>query len=177
MLQYSHIMGILGKLEENWKHAGIKVTIQAAQSISRQDKTLPITVTMTNNSETTHTIKSVTAEVQATENAGNMSMALNNAVQLGNTTDDSEMYSMETLTLTQANSTEAFVLQPSESKTVTLSIVVNDGKPNPTDGIIGHLASIQHKVNQNGYKYTIHVSVDVEGITLKPQAHQVLQIV
>ncbi|HEX4774742.1 MAG TPA: hypothetical protein VH234_04465 [Candidatus Saccharimonadales bacterium] len=144
--------------------------------MSRQDRTLPVTATISNSPEAAHTIKHVTAEVQATENASGMSMALNNAVQLRNTTNDSEMYSMQTITIARASNAEMFMLQPNESKTITLDIVVNNGESNPTDGIMGHLASITNKVNQNGYKYEIHVSIEVEDITLDPQAHQTLQI-
>jgi len=169
-------MGFFGKIKQNLEHGGIKVTLKAAQSVSRQDHTLPVTISISNSPEAARTINRVTAEVQATENASGMSMALNNAVQVRNTTNDSEMYSMQTITVAQAISAETFVLQPNESKTITLDIVVNSGEPNPTNGIMGHLASIANKVNQNGYKYAIHVSIDVEGITLDPQAHQTLQV-
>lgn len=144
--------------------------------MSRQDQTLPVTVSINNSSKVAQKINRVTAEVQATENVSGMSMVLNNTIQMGNTTNDSEMYSMQTLIIAEANSNETFLLQPNESKTITLDIVINNDEPNRTDGIKGHLASIANKVNQNGYKYAVHVSIDVDGIALDPQSHQTLQI-
>ena len=170
-------MSFFDKIKQNIEHGGVNVTLNAAQSVSQKDQTLPVTVTISNSPEMVRTIKSVTAEVQATENASGMSMALNNTVQVGNTTDDSEMYNMQTIIVAQANSAETFVLQPNESKTITLDIVINNGESNPTDGIMGHLANMAKKVNQNGYKYELHVKADVEGVSLDPHAHQALEIV
>ena len=144
--------------KQNLEHGGIKVTIKAAQSLSHQEKTIPVTVILTNTNKTPHVIKSVTAEIQATEDASGMSMALNNAVQLRNTTNNNEMYSMQTITIAQANSAEKFELQPNESKTISLII------------------DIDNKLKQNDYKYSINVNAEVEGIKLNPHTHQSLQI-
>ena len=88
-------------------------------------------------------------------------MALNNAVQIGNTTDNAQYYNMQDIIIAEASSSDNIVLQPTESKTIGLNLLIKDF---PLKGGVEH------------YKYEIQVTAQVEGIDLNPKAHQKLQI-
>ena len=164
-------MNIFSKVEQNLEHGGIKINIQVAQSVSRKDASLPVIISIVNGAKVSHTIKHVVAEVHATENNSGYGMALNNAVQLGNTTDNNEMYTMETLIIAKSESYEEFILQPNETKTINLNITINDS--NRTSG--GHTSNT-NTLDPHRYKYEVVVSADIADIKLKPHTHQSLQI-
>lgn len=162
-------MGFFGKIKDNLKHGGVKVTMQAAQSVSKQDPNLPVTITVTNGPDQPRTIKQVSVQIDATSYNNNRSSM---SIGVGNNYGDNDMNNSQTVTIARVDSPEGFVLQPNESKSISLSIVVNDGAPAPTNGILGHLAG----VFATRYDYTVAASADVEGIALDPMAQQTLQI-
>ena len=166
-------MKFFSKIKEDLEHGGIRVTMQAAESISHKDPTLPVSINITNTEKVKHIINQVFVEVQATENNSAYGMVLNNTVQTGNTTNNNEMYNMETLILAKSQSTEIFTLQPNESKTITLDITVNNTSI-PSNSIMGSIASTRFGLNH--YKYKLYSRVDVDDIELDPHAHQDLKI-
>ena len=161
-------MGLLDKIKQNLEHGGIKVTIEAPQNVSRKNLSLPVTVNITNDAKVAQTIKSVIAEVNATENNSGFGMALNNSVQLGNTTNNNEMYSMQTLTVAKSESPGTFVLQPRDSNTIKLNIALSENSD---------ASGATNKLNPTHYKYELHVKAEVEGVKLSPHSNQTLQVV
>ena len=166
-------MIFFSKIKQDLEHGGIKVTIRAAQSVSLKDSILPVSLYITNGAKVAQTIKKVLVEVDARENNSGFGMALNNSVQMRNTTNNNEMYNMQTIIIAQTTSSGEFVLQPNENKTITLNIVVNNPSE-PKGSIAGNIEGITHDVSH--YKYELQVKLDVEGIDNSPHTHQALQI-
>lgn len=170
-------MGFFNKIKDNLSHGGIKIQLQAPASVSMQDASLPVTVTLTNSTDT-RTVKRVTAEIIATSRNQSFNQPGNSGVSNTQTTNE---------TVARADNMEQFVLQPSETKTVQLNIVMNTGAavadqlPEGSGmaqvaGALQKLQSISEALNKDSYSYDVRASADVDGIKLDPAKQQPLQI-
>ncbi len=174
-------MGFFSKIKDNLSHGGIKVDLQAPASISMQDATLPVTITLTGGTEP-HTVNRVTAEIQATSR--NQSFSQPNQPAMAGSPNSAQT---TTTTVARAENAQPFVIQPGEIKTIQLAIIVNgtqviaDQLPEggAMAGVVGafqKLQSVSQALNENSYTYTVEAKADVEGIALDPAKSQPLQM-
>jgi hypothetical protein len=165
-------MSILSKIEQNLEHDGIKVTLQSAQNLSINDPTLPIVVTVSNDTDTDCTINGVIARIKATTNTGGYRMALNDMTQAGGySTDYGAMHSPQILIIAKAEHNEKFPLLTGENRSIPIALIA-DTNLIPTDTNENE----KPKVDQDGYKYELLVTVNIEGMKHNPQAHQDIKI-
>lgn len=174
-------MGFFSKIKDNLSHGGVKVALQAPASISMEDATLPLAITLT-GSDQPHSIKRVTAEILATSRNQGFSQ-INNPAIAGNANSSDTI----TTVFARAEDAQPFILQPGETKTIQLAIVINgtqviaDQLPagSAMAGVVGafqKLQSVGQALNASSYTYTLKASADVEGIALDPASEQPLQV-
>ena len=174
MVCYYRIMSIFSKIKNNINHGGVKIDIQAPASVSMQDQSLPVQITLTNG-EQLQTIKRVYAEIQATSR----NTSFNN---------DTASQTAPTMHVTaHAENVEQFVLQPGETKVIDIAIIMNaaaavqaqlpqDGFAGQAVGMLKKLQSVDQALNGDSYTYDLHAAADVDGIALDPSASQPLQV-
>ncbi len=177
-------MGFFSKIKDNFQHGGITLDFQAPASVSMQDPSLPITVTITSTGEA-HTIKGVSAEIIATSRNKSFSQP---TISFGN---NSAINNTDTQIVTEivarADNNEQFVIQAGETKTVQVSIVMNTAAAVqdqlPADGVMAQVAgavqkigSISQALSGEGWSYELRVKADVDGIALDPAKSHPLQI-
>jgi hypothetical protein len=171
-------MGLFGKLKENFKHGGVSLTLQAPTSVSLQDASLPVSVTITASDEA-QTIKRVSAEIIATSQtqAFSTSGIQNNANQ----------NNVQQHTVARIDNNESFSLAPGESRTVQLTLTMSGAAqamsgmagmdPNSTGAhILNTVVAGLKSADASQYSYDLKASADVDGITLDPAKSQPLQI-
>ncbi|CAN5411313.1 hypothetical protein BH09PAT4_BH09PAT4_01810 [soil metagenome] len=165
-------MGFFSKIKQNLQHGGVDISLQAPASISMQDAVMPVVVTVVAK-DTVSTINKVRVEVYRQSN--NRSFG---STQQASPTSDS---------IALSENTEVFTLNPGESKSIQLSIVMNEAKTfadalpegsamAQVAGAFQRLESVKNVLDQNSYTYSIKGSADVEGVMLDPSASQPLQI-
>jgi len=169
-------MGLFGKLKENLGHGGIKVQLQAPASVSMSDASFPVTVTLT-ASDQQQTIENVKVEITARSYDQSFSTSNNNPP----TTQSQEHM------VAEANYAQAFTIMPGETKSVPLTIIMNQGAAAAAQlpegsgmaqvaGAFQKLQSLSETMNSTSYQYTIEASAKIQGITLGPAYNQPIQI-
>ncbi len=164
-------MGLFGKIKENFNHGGVKVDLQAPASISMQDATMPVTVSITNTGDQPHTVNKVSVEIIATSRNQSFNTSSSQA----------SSSSPETKTVARAENVQPFIIAPSAIQSVQLSITMNtaatlqeqlpqDGAMAQVAGAIQKLQSVSNAMNQTSYTYTVQAVADVEGITFDPSS-------
>lgn len=169
-------MGLFGKLKENFNHGGIKVQLQAPASVSMNDATVPVTVSVTATSEQ-HTIErvSVTITAQSYNQAFSESGNNNNSAQ------------NQQHTVAESDYSQPFTLASGETKTVEVNIVMNQGAAVAAQlpegsgiaqvaGMFQKLQSVSEAMNGNSYQYFVEASAKIEGVTFGPSYQQPIQI-
>ncbi len=152
--------------------------MQAPASVSMQDASLPVSVTVTAE-DTQVQINKVTVEIIAQSQSLNFQQPTKSGIDPVNATTFQ--------TVARAENTQVFSLAPQQSQTLQLSIVMNAGAavesqlPEGSAGqAVAHglkeLQSLSEVFNSNSYTYTLKASADVEGVALDPSKSQPLQI-
>lgn len=183
MLYYEHHkrgqpVGFFGKLKENMHHGGIQIRLDAPNTVSTKDATLPVTVHVSAADEQ-QTIESVFVAIIATQT--------NQAFDLSNANQAAANPSSERHTVAQAAFTEPFVLQPGEARDVQLAIVMNQAaalNPElPENGMAAQVMNAMQKMQTlaeasglQNYSYMLEAWAKVSGIRLSPAHSQNLQI-
>ena len=171
-------MGFFGKLKENIHHGGIQIRLDAPNTVSTKDATLPVTVHVSATDEQ-QTIESVYVAIVATQT--------NQAFDLSNANQAAANQAPERHTVAQAAFTELFVLQPGETRDVQLAIVMNQAAALdpalPENGMAAQVMNAMQKMQTlaeasglQNYSYTLEAWVKVTGIRLNPAHSQQLQI-
>ena len=173
-------MGLFSKLKDNMTHGGVKVHVQAPSSVPG-NQVIPITVSI--SADSSQTINSIKAEIKAQAREQGVSLGGGGiggvGVQESRTTAQ---------TVAQVESREPFTIGPGETKTVNLELFIsgNAGTANKM-GQIGNmnegmggafqaLASVAQNFAHVNYIYSVHASVDVQGVSLDPSDKQPIQI-
>jgi hypothetical protein len=170
-------MGLFGKIKQNLNHGGVKIDVQAPASVSVNDATLPVTVSITNG-EAQQSVKRVTAEIIATSRNATFSQP---------SRDGFDNTQPMTETVARAENVEPFTLQPGEVKSVQLNITMNAGAAAGAQlpegsglakvaGALQKLQTVTETLNKGSYTYDVRATVDVDGIALDPAKSQPLQI-
>lgn len=168
-------MSLFGKFKENITHGGIKVQLQAPASISMNDPTVPISVEVT-ASEEQHTIENVQVRITARSYNQSFSQSSNTSTTQG-----------QSHTVAEANYAQPFVVMPNETKSVQLSIVMNQGGAIEAQlpegsgmaqvaGMLQKLQTVSEAMNGDSYQYFIEASAKIEGVTLGPSHEQPIQV-
>lgn len=176
-------MGLFSKLG----HGGVKVQVQAPSSIA-SNQVIPVTVNISTDS--THTIKSVKAELQAQAReqgigVGSMGMGMNQPGFGGVGVGESRTTYQ---TIAQAESREPLSVGPGEVKTVNLQLYIDGsagssrqlgGDDNSGGGLGGALRAVANfagSLDHVNYIYRVYASADVDGAALSPNDHQPIQV-
>lgn len=166
-------MGFFGKLKQNFTHGGVDVKLQAPASASTTEASIPVTVTVS-ATDSPQTVNKVRAEIVAQSNN-----------QAFNTSTSSQGSSRRTVA--QSENAQQFVVNPGQSVTVQLSIVMNAGAaiadqlPEGSGlaqiaGAIEKLQDVANVLNQDSYTYEVIATADVAGIALDPSDSAPIQI-
>lgn len=159
-------------------NGGVQVHVQAPSAVP-SNQVIQVTVSIT--SDTSQTINSVKAEIkaQAREQGFTMGGAQGMGVQQSRTMEQ---------TIAQAESRDQFIINPGETKTVTLQLFLSGGTGGmgplgqmaSVGGVMGGVMQAMSSVAQNfehvNYLYTVHASVDVQGHSLNPSDKQPIQM-
>lgn len=168
-------MGLFSKLKNNFKHGGVKLSMQAPATARLTDTTLPVVVNLT-ASDQAQTINRVSAEIIATSRNQTFSTGGNQ------TTPTTQQH-----TVARVDNNETFSLAPGETKSVQLNLTMNGGAqalgtltgmdPNSKAGeIAGKVIGALGAGNSAAYSYRLKASADVADVTFDPAAEQDLQI-
>lgn len=168
-------MGLFGKLKENFNHGGIKVQLQAPASVSMNDATLPVTVSIT-ASEEQKNIERVSVTIIAESHNQSFSQNSNDA------SPQSQQH-----TVAESDYSQPFMLAPGETKTVEISLVMNQGAAITAQlpegsglaqvaGMFQKLQSVSEAMNGTSYEYFVKATAKIEGITFGPSYQQPIQI-
>lgn len=170
-------MGFFGKLKENIKHGGIKVQLQGPASVSMNDPTVPVTVTISASDEQETIERVVVSIIAETFDRGFSSPDPNN--RAGQQGQESVM--------AEANDMQPFTLMPGQTKSIQLNIVMNQGAAMAAQvpegsgmaqvaGMLQKLQSVSESMDNTSYRYFLRATAKVEGIALSPSQEQPLQI-
>ena len=170
-------MGFFGKLKENIKHGGIKVQLQAPASVSMNEPTVPVTVTVSASDEQETIERIVVSIIAETFDRGFSSPDVSNP---------NNRQGQESV-VAEANDMQPFTLMPGETKSVQLNIVMNQGASMAAQipegsgmaqvaGMLQKIQSVSEVMNNNSYRYFLRATAKVEGIALSPSQQQPLQI-
>jgi sporulation-control protein spo0M len=165
-------MGIFSKLKSRLNHGGMKVQLQSPSSVSEMDANFAVDITITNGGEITQTINSIKLGLyeDPTHNADG-SMIMNN--QNTNTMSREK---------TSVQDTNAFTINPGETKTIHMNMPINIGKAvadalpdnavmRTAANLFGALENIS-SMSGNSYQHYIETVVDVANLTFDPAARQ-----
>lgn len=166
-------MGFFDKLKQNFKH-GVKVTLDAPASVSVQDASLPVSVSVT-ASDNQQTIQKIYVEIVA--ETRDKSFSVNSG--------PNDNY--ETKVVARAEYNEPFLVNVGETKSVQLSITMNQGAAAKEQlpegsglaqiaGAFEKLQNVTSAMSQKNYTYTIRAVADVEGVAFDPSDQRPLQI-
>jgi hypothetical protein len=169
-------MGLFGKLEENLHHGGIKVHVQAPSSVPG-NQVIPVTVTIT--ADSSQTINSVKAEIKAQVREEGLKMGSMNGMSGGSFGVGGGRSTYQTVA--KVESREPFTINPGETRTINLQLYLNGSAGNgnmraPLGGALGALASVAQNFERVNYMYSVHASVNVQGISLDPSDKQPIEI-
>ncbi len=167
-------MGFFNKLKENFNHGGVKVQLQAPASISMNDATMPVTVTLTSSEQQTVSLVSVIIQGQSH----------NQGFTQGNSLNQSQS---QQVTMARADYAQPVTLMPGESKEIPVTVTINQGAAMaaqlPQDGAMAQVAGMLQKLqsvseimNDDSYQYFVEARAKVEGIAFSPSVRQPLQI-
>jgi hypothetical protein len=180
-------MGLFSKLKQNFNHGGVKVAMQAPQTINVQDAAVTVVVSVT-ASDAPAQIDKVTVQVIAEKRVQSSN---NGAIHFGSSTGDTNNFGsndqVERYTIAQAESTQMFTLAAGETKTVQLSLVMSRGSaiasllPQGSGiaqaaNVIGKIDAVANAFNPNSFHHFITAKADVAGIALDPSCHQSIQV-
>lgn len=155
-------MGFFGKIKQNLQHGGVKVQLQAADTVSLQAASLPVTVIVSATDQPAQ-VNSVKAAITVQSFAKSPSSG-----KFGSTPD------IGTSTVAaQAETNEPFSLSPGQSKTVQLSVVIN---PNQLPAASIGASTLGKLLDPSQYQYYVQATADVAGIAIDPAASQKLTI-
>lgn len=171
-------MGLFSKLKDNFTHGGVKVGLEAPASVSMTDSAIPVTVTVS-ASDKQETIDRVSALLIARSLDRGFTQPTNGSLNNANQGQE--------ITVAEANFAQQFTIMPGETKTVQLSIVMNQGAAMasqlPEDSIaakfasaLQNLQSISEVMNDTSYSYDIRVTAKVSGVVLSPSKQQPIQL-
>lgn len=169
-------MGLFDSIKQNFTQGGVEVRIHAPASVSMEDASMPVGVTLT-ASDATQTINRVRVELIAETNAQSFS-------QPGDANSGSG-YSSQTVAQIEDNT--VIVLGPGETKEIQLAIAMNQGallgEQLPEGSGMAQVASMIEKLqnvssalNQSSYRYHVKATADVEGVAFDPSDTQSIQI-
>lgn len=170
-------MGFFSSLKKNFKHGGVKVRLQAPASVSMQDASFPVNVSVV-ASDSPAQVKGVKVEIIAESR----NQAFNQPSSVGTS---NEQFTQQTVARSDYN--QPFTLNPGETKTVQVNIVMNQGKSVESQlpqgsamaqvaHAVGQLQSLQEHLNQNSYSYYVQAVADVDGVSFDPSDRQDIQI-
>lgn len=168
-------MGFFSKLKSNIHHGGVKVQVQAPGSATA-NQSVPITVTI--SADSTQTITSVKAQIKARVQEQGLRMGHGEGVGLQSSTSSN-------ITIAEAENKTSFIVNPGETKTVTLELVISGnatGYPLGPNGagalnpILQTVTSAVQGLEHLNYLYSVHASADVQGIALDPSDSTPIQI-
>lgn len=168
-------MSLFGKLKENFNHGGVKIQLQAPASISMNDATVPVTVSVTARDQQ-RTIDHVSVAITA--------QSYNQAFS---DSDDTSPAQSQQHTVAQSDYAQPFTLMPGETKTVEVSIVMNEGAAVAAQlpegsgmaqiaGVFQKLQSVSEALNGSSWQYSIEASAKIEGVSFGPSYQQPIQI-
>jgi hypothetical protein len=159
-------MGLFSSLKKNFKHGGVKISMQAPESVSTQDASLPVTVTVTATDGPVQ-INSVKAEISA------VSFNKNFNQPMGQTNMPENGVTQMPEVVARAENPQQFNLAPGQSQAVQLSITMGSGQPG---GLTEKIESVAQLFNPSTYAYSLSASADVEGVALDPSTTKQLHI-
>jgi hypothetical protein len=178
-------MGLFSK----FGHGGVKVHVQAPSSIP-SNQVIPVTVTI--SADSTHTIKSVKAEIKAQAREQGIGIGIGGSGigigQGGFNNAGVEEGTTAYQTIAQVESREPLSVGPGEVKTVNLQLYIDGsagssrqlGGANNASGVLGGalraIANVAGNLDHVNYIYRVYASADVEGVALNPSDHQPIQI-
>jgi len=170
-------MGLFSKLKQSMDH-GVVVHVQAPSS-APSDQVIPVQVMVT--SSTMQTVNVVKAEIKA--QAKEQGIRMGGGPGMG-------VNSSETMTQTvaQVESREPFTINPGETKTINLQLFMNgtgvSGNPmaqmrtgaGGLGGVLQSMAVASQAFEHINYLYSVHASLEVQGLALHPSDKQPIQI-
>jgi sporulation-control protein spo0M len=161
-------MGFFSKLKQNVNHGGVKVSVEAPNTVNLKDVSFEVRVTIS-SSDSTQTIKGIRVALQEQTEAGDSGPPMRD--------------------ITSIENTEPFVLQPGESKTITVQVPLNAGKnieqvlaaEHPglaqAANMLGKAEDLANfKNNMKEREYYLNASADVEGIAMDPAKSIPIQV-
>jgi len=168
-------MGLFGKLKENFNHGGVKIQLQAPASVSMNDTTVPVTVSITATDQE-RTIDRVSVIIIAQSH--------NQAFSDSNNTNPAQG---QQHTVAQSDYVQPFTLMPGETKSIEIGIVMNEGAAVAAQlpegsgmaqlaGAFQKLQAVSEAMNGNSWQYYIDASAKIEGVGFGPSHRQPIQI-
>jgi len=151
-------MGIFSKITDNFKH-GVKVSLESPASVSKNNKTMPIKVTIENNGKKDRKIKSVTVELEYFKRDGVGSESKN-----------------QIRTLSKRSISNEFELPIGEKKEIKYEMdyyKIIDGFSPMFSGKTEKALEIFSSTKRD---YFVRAFADVEGIALDPSAKNDIDI-
>jgi hypothetical protein len=167
-------MGLFSKLRANVNHGGVKIQIQAPDSVTA-NQVIPVTLTVTADSVQTVNSATVVLEAQTHEQGFGLERG-------GMGVNEQETAYQ---TVAQIQNHEVFTIQPDETKTVTLELSVNGNVGTgqlgqfgtAAGGILQAVVSVAQRMDNVSYTYRLHASLDIQGVGMGPHADQSIQII
>jgi hypothetical protein len=168
-------MGFLSKLKANIHHGGVKLAIQMPGTVT-SDQAIPVTVNIT--TDTPQTINSITVRLEAEEREQGVNIAFGSN-NMDNARDNNENTGYQMVA--QVENRDQFTIAPGDTKTVSLQLYLNNiqfGQTGPMSQALGGVlqAIAAHGFTHMSLVYRVHVSADVEGISLGPSESLPIQI-
>jgi hypothetical protein len=168
-------MGLFSKIKQNLNHGGVDIDFQAPASVSMQDASIPVTVTLAATDQPQQ-INRVSVEIiQSTQS------------QAFNQSRDNATTTVPDKTVARVDHAQPFTLAPGQSQSLQLNLVMNAAAaiqqqlPEGSGlaqvaGAISKLQSISEAINGESYNYSLKASADVEGITFDPSKSRPIQV-
>ncbi len=165
-------MGFFSKIKENLTHDGIKLKLDAPESISVKDTGFKATVTIENTGDKPQTIKGV-----------ELSLVEDRSDATGQNNTDGQT----TVNLQAISNNEGFVLNVGETKSLEFNVSMSFASAlagampagNPLAGALGVLGNVLATAqNMSGAKFSHYINAVavVDGLTLQPSVQRNIQL-
>lgn len=163
-------MGFFSKIKENFKKGGVKIAMEAPDTVRTDDEELALTLTIA-ATDTARTINEVRVVLDRSRE---------------DSTDDSRHPERDTV-FDYLVPNSAFTLNPQESRTMAISVpltaskalggaIAEDPAAQAAAAIIDKVSSVANAMDQRHYRYTLRAIADVDGITLDPSSSREIHI-
>jgi hypothetical protein len=177
-------MGIFSKLRADMNHGGVKLQVQVPSSVAA-DQVIPVTVNLT--TDTPRTINSITAELQSQAREQGIGLGGNNGISGRGVGVNQSTTNYQKVA--EVKSSEPFMLNPGETKAVSLQLYLNGsatnaspmgqlgGMPGAVGSMLQGLAAARQELERVTYTYRVHVSADVADVGVGPNDNEPVQII